>query len=257
MEIRRRRAEQSQRALSDTAVANTLVSAAGLVGGSVTTPAAAELGKLIDVVARWDGSTYPPVTGVVARVGRRRSFVPAGQMARVDGRRVQLRSARLDLADFTRREGEVLLLGDVVDHQLVDVDGVRVIRAADLYIALLGGSWRLVGVDVSPATLLRRLGPARWRGRPTPERVIDWAAIQPFGRPGSPLRLRDGSHALHRLCPAELADLLEDLGRNQRQELLAALDRIRPLTRSRRWSRASWGRCCGTRRANRSGYCLP
>ena len=32
-----------------------------------------------------------------------------------------------------------------------------------------------------PPTLLRRLGPRRWRPRPTPDRVIDWAAIQPFG----------------------------------------------------------------------------
>lgn len=210
--------------LANRAVASTLVSAAGLVGGSVTNPAGAEVGEVADIVARWDGSTYPPVTGLVVRIGRRLAFVPAEQVAGIDGRHVRLGSARLDLADFTRRQGEVVLVGDVVDHQLVDVDGVRVIRAADLYLAPIGGGWRLVGVDVSPATLLRRLGPARWRGRPTAERVIDWAAIQPFGRPGSPLRLREGSQALHRLRPAELADLLEDLGRTERQELLAALE---------------------------------
>lgn len=223
-ELRRRRSAKSRRILANRQIMNSLVSAAGLVGGRVTNPAGDEVGKLADVVARWDGSTYPPVSGVVVRVGRRLAFVPADQVANVDGRHVQLRSARLDLADFARRDGEVTLLRDVVDHQLVDVDGVRVVRAADLYLAQVGAAWRLVGVDVSPATLLRRLGPARWRGRPTPERVIDWAAIQPFGRPGSPLRLREGNHALHRLRPAELADLLEDLGRNQRQELLAALE---------------------------------
>ena len=135
-----------------------------------------------------------------------------------------LQSARLDLADFERREGEVLLVEDVIDHQLVDVDGVRVIRAADLYVAKVGAMYRLVGVDVSMGTLLRRLGPTRWRTRPTPERVIDWAAIQPFGRPGSPIRLREGNRALHRLRPSELADLLEELGRRERQELLAALE---------------------------------
>ena len=54
--------------------------------------------------------------------------------------------------------------------------------------------------------------------------MIDWAAIQPFGRPGSPIRLREGNRALHRLRPSELADLLEELGRRERQELLAALE---------------------------------
>ena len=91
-----------------------------------------------------------------------------------------LRSSRLDLRDVVRRPGEVLLAKDVLDHQLVDVDGVQVIRAADLYLAEVIGRIRLVGADVSNATLLRRLGPRRWRPRPTPDRVIDWAAIQPF-----------------------------------------------------------------------------
>ncbi|HEY1733685.1 MAG TPA: CBS domain-containing protein, partial [Acidimicrobiales bacterium] len=101
-----------------------------------------------------------------------------------------------------------------------------VIRAADLYLAPVLGRVRLVGVDVSPSTLLRRLGPRRWRVRPTPDRVIDWAAIQPFGEAtggGVEVRLRTSHDGLHRLRPGELADLLENLRRPERQELLAAL----------------------------------
>ena len=133
-------------------------------------------------MARWsDGQTYPPVTGLVIRVGRRLAFVPASAIDRIAHAEVLLRSARLDLRDVVRRPGEVLLAKDVLDHQLVDVDGVQVIRAADLYLAEVLGRIRLVGADVSTSTLLRRLGPRRWRPLPTPDRVIDWAAIQPFG----------------------------------------------------------------------------
>ncbi len=222
--LRERRHQRSRRLLASRAVADTLVSVAGLVGRPVRNPSGAEIGTVKDVIARWDGGEYPPVTGLVVRVGRRLAFVPGGQIEELAHREVVLRSARLDLADFARRVGEVLLIEDVIDHQLVDVDGVRVIRAADLYVAKVGTIYRLVGVDVSVGTLLRRLGPTRWRVRPTPERVIDWAAIQPFGRPGSPIRLREGNRALHRLRPSELADLLEELGRRERQELLAALE---------------------------------
>jgi Mg/Co/Ni transporter MgtE len=144
---------------------------------------------------------------------------------------VQLRSARVDLREFARRPGEVMLGKDVVDHQLVDVDGVQVIRAADLYLAwmpgLSGGRervLRLVGADVSMQTLLRRLGPKRWRGRPTPERVIDWSNIQPFAGQVRQVKLRSSNEGLHRLRPGELADLLEDLGRSGRQELLRHLE---------------------------------
>jgi len=199
-----------------------LVSVAGLAGRPVRNPAGAEIGRAVDVVVRWDGAPYPPVTGVVARVGRRRAFVPAEALSGLDAEGVDLSSARLSLTDFERRDGELLLLADVVDHQMVDVDGVRVIRASDLYLARVGAGWRLVGVDVGLQTLARRLGPARWRGRPTPGRVIDWSAIQPFGGPG-PIRLRRTNQELHRLRPAELADLLEDLGRRERDALLGAL----------------------------------
>ncbi|MEO5899484.1 MAG: CBS domain-containing protein, partial [Ilumatobacteraceae bacterium] len=87
-----------------------------------------------------------------------------------------------------------------------------------------GDAVRLVGVDVGMQTLLRRLGPARLRSIPTPTRVIDWAAIQPLTTPGASVRLADAHIGLRRLRPAELAGLLEDLGRSQRRGLLDALD---------------------------------
>lgn len=221
------RRHRTERILAASAVRDAIVSVAGLVGRPVRNQAGHEIGRLVDVVARWsDGQTYPPVTGLVVRVGRRLAFVDASAVDRVEHAQVVLRSARLDLTDFVRRPGEVMLGRDVLDHQLVDVDGKQVIRAADLYLAPVLGRIRLVGVDVSPSSLLRRLGPQRWRTRPTPERVIDWAAIQPFGDTSQgalEVRLRTSHDGLHRLRPGELADLLEELRRPERQELLAAL----------------------------------
>lgn len=216
--------ERTQRLTTTRAVREAIVSLAGILGRPVRNQAGGEVGRLVDVVARWtDESPYPPVTGLVVRVGPRPAFIDIDMVGRLAHAEVELRSARLDLRDFSRRPGEVLLARDVLDHQLVDVDGVQVIRAADLYLAPVAGRIRLVGVDVSVQSLLRRLGPARWRPRPTPDRVIDWAAIQPFGDSAPTVRLRTSHEGLHRLRPGELADLLEDLGRPARQELLAAL----------------------------------
>jgi CBS domain-containing protein len=226
------RRRRTRRILASQGVFDSIVSLAGILGRPVTNQTGQEIGRLDDVVARWsDGQTYPPVTGLVIRVGRRLAYVPASAIDRIAHAEVLLRSARLDLRDVIRRPGEVLLAKDVLDHQLVDVDGVQVIRAADLYLAEVLGRIRLVGADVSTSTLLRRLGPRRWRPLPTPDRVIDWAAIQPFGDPdsmdsvdgGNQVRLKTTHEGLHRLRPGELADLLEDLRRDERRELLAAL----------------------------------
>jgi CBS domain-containing protein len=225
------RRRRTRRILAQEGVFDAIVSLAGLLGRPVRNQQGQEIGRLEDIVARWaDGQVYPPVSGLIIRVGRRIAFVPASAIDRIGHAEVLLRSSRLDLRDVVRRPGEVLLARDVLDQQLVDVEGVQVIRAADLYLAEVLGRVRLVGADVSTATLFRRLGPRRWRPRPTPDRVIDWAAIQPFSEPSgepdgeaSPVVLKTTNEGLHRLRPGELADLLEDLRRDERRELLAAL----------------------------------
>ena len=115
-------------------------------------------------------------------MGRRWAWLPIDAVEDFGRYWIRLRTARLDLREVTRRPGEVELARDVIDHQLVDIDGARVVRASDLYLARVAEVAQLVGVDVGFNTLLRRLGPLRFlRFRPTPEKVIDWASITSFG----------------------------------------------------------------------------
>ncbi|HEX3618679.1 MAG TPA: CBS domain-containing protein [Solirubrobacteraceae bacterium] len=226
----RDRSLRAQRALASRAVRDGLVSGAGLIGRPVRNQAGEEVGRLVEIVVNFSAAggqePYPPATGLVIRIGRRRTWVHAEQIALVSHGEVRLNSARLDLRDVVRRPGEVGLAADVLDHQLIDVDGRRVIRAADVLLAPLRDELRVVGVDVSIASLVRRLGPARLRTRPTPDRVIDWAAIQPLSdeNRAAGVRLREPVQALTALRPGELADLLEQLGRSERRQLLDSLD---------------------------------
>ena len=148
-------------------VRDQLVSVAGLIGRPVRLTNDADVGRVVDVVVRWADERYPAVTGLVSKVGRRRAFVPIDDVAELTGVVVTLSSPVLDVRDFARRDGEVVLMDDIVDHQLVDIDGVQVVRASDLYLANVAGRMRLVGVEVGLRSLLRRLGPARWRARAT------------------------------------------------------------------------------------------
>jgi CBS domain-containing protein len=221
--LRHRFERRSRRLELAREIRESLVSLAGLLGRPVRHRGGEVVGRVTDVVVRWDtDEPYPPLSGVVVKVAARRAFVPASAVASVSQQEVALATARLDLRDFTAREGETALASEVLDHQLVDIDGARVIRAADLYLATVGEGVRLVGVDVGFGSLVRRLGPARWRTRPTPEAVIDWASVQSFGPDAGAGGARLARHRseLNTLRPAELADLLEDLGRRERQELL-------------------------------------
>ena len=205
-----------------------LLSVAGLVKQPVLLQGGNEVGTVLDVVCQWNLSqSYPSITGIIMRVGRRRSWVSVADIAEIIPGRILLATSKLDLKEFSPREGEAQLMKEVVDHQLIDINGVRVVRAADLYVARVAGRYRLVGVDTSFMALLRRLGPGRWRSVAVPKAVIDWAAIQSFGQQSSStkgIQTAAPMKELAHLRPGELADLLEDLGRDERQELLEALD---------------------------------
>lgn len=220
----RRRSERSQ---VRRAVSGALISLAGLLGRPVFNQTGEPIGTLVDVVCRWVGEPYPPVTGLVVKVGRARAYIPVQAVALVAADQLRLGSSRVDLREFQVRSGEVRLAHDVLDHQLVDTDGIRVFRASDLYLAQLDGGWGLVGAEVGLRVLLRRIGPSRWRSRPAPEKVLDWSAVQALGgsaKEGAAarqVRVRSANAALTALRPAELADLLAELSRQSRQELLS------------------------------------
>lgn len=209
------------------ALRDKLISVAGLIGQEVINQENEVVGKVDDLVFRWDTSeAYPPLSAIVARVARRNVYIRADKIARVTPSKVELSTAKLDLREFKLREGEVRLAEEVLDHQLIDMDGVRVVRASDLYVATVSGQIRLVGVDVSFRSIIRRLGPRQLRTRPTPELVIDWSTIQSFGGQDTTkknVKVAANRKELRKLRPGELADLLEDLGRDERQGLLSAL----------------------------------
>lgn len=223
--IRDMRRSRSQRLLAIKGIRESIISFAAISRKPVKNQNGSVIGVLVDVVVRWSqDADYPPVTGILVKVGRRVAFVDIDKVDTFTRDSIVLSSAKLDLRDFAKRHGEALLGKEILDHQLVDVDGVQVIRAADLFLAHALGRLRLVGVDVSMQSLIRRLGPARLRTQVTPARVIDWADIAPFDDRTGALKLRTSQHGIQSLRPSELADLLEDLGRQERQGLLSALD---------------------------------
>ena len=99
-----------------------------------------------DVVIRLGEDDHPPVTGFVARYRRRDFFLGRWRTAEFGEQGVRLNSDILDLRPFVRRAGEVLLARDVLDKQLVDVDGKRVVRVNDVQIIEAAGEWRVTFV---------------------------------------------------------------------------------------------------------------
>lgn len=195
-----------------------------LLGKPILDAAGERIAKVQDLVVRFGSAPHPPVSGVVARQGRRAFYLPWDQVAEATPAGIRLGTFTVDLRPFARREGEVLLRRDVLDKQLIDVDGRRVVRANDLRLAPVDGDYRLVGVDVSVQGLWRRLGPAALTGSVEGREMIDWADVESFATDTPMVRLRVPHAGLARLHPVEIARIVEAVSHRQRQEILEALD---------------------------------
>jgi hypothetical protein len=163
------------------------------------------------------------VTGVRARVAGRAVFVPSETIVEITTDRIVLRESRLDLQPFERRPQEVLLKEDVLDRQLINVDGARLVRTNDIEIARVEGWYRVIGVDTSPRGFLRRLVPRRLARSIEAGAILDWASVEPFTGHVPTVRLRIPHPKLARLHPAEVADLVEAASHREGEEILAAV----------------------------------
>ena len=193
-----------------------------------------KLGHLFDVIVGLRGCDYPLVTGLVADLGGRRVFVPAEEVTDWDTGQVVLASTRIDLREFERRDGEVLLRADILGHRLIDIPRARLVRAYDLELARTASGWVLSGVDTRRTSWWRRaLGIARpahelhehppggQRGEAEDRGCRDWTAFEALIGHEPTVLLRTRSGRLRRLKPPQIADLLETASREEQTELLA------------------------------------
>lgn len=185
-----------------------------------------KIASIKDVLVRYGKDDYPPVIGVVARLRRRNFFIPRQSIAELNEHGARMSSAKLDLTPFERREGEVLLAKDVLDNQLIDVDGKRVVRVNDVQLIDVGDFWRVTGADISLQGFVRRLLPKGFYGSGRPVEVLDWADVGYLATDTATVtvQLKSSKDKLSRLHPVEIAQLAETLSPIHRTEVVESLD---------------------------------
>ena len=196
------------------------------LGRSVFSRENEEIATIKDVVVLYGKEEYPPVIGLVARYRRGLFFISRNRLTKFDGDGAQMKTAVLDLTPFARREGEVLLAKDVLDKQLIDIDGKRVVRVNDVQLIRTGNDWRVTGADVSLKGFMRRLMPVGFYGSNRPVEVIDWKDVGYLATDSKTVtvQLKSSQAKLSRLHPVEIAQLAEALSPIHRTDIVESLE---------------------------------
>lgn len=123
------------------------------------------------------------------------------------------------------------LVKNVLDKQIVDMYGRKVVRVNDLRLAILSNGTYVVAVDVGMEGILRRLAVAKHIkrllkpfGKNVPGKLILWEEVETIGVSNSDIKLTKPQSKLATLHPSDLADIIEDLDDKTQREIFASLD---------------------------------
>lgn len=205
-----------------------------LLGRKVVAADGAVLGRVSDLIIA-TGEPYPPVESLVVRSRRGPLQLPWSAVAGLNGEvrlRPEAQPAPPPEAPVADR---VRLAEEVLDRQIVDIGGAKLVRVNDLHFLEVKGALRVAHVDVGLRGLVRRLG---WQPavdllvrlvKPrapylSKESFLSWKLVQPIESAPGRVRVEVTQKALASLHPADLAEILEELDRARREVLFKRLD---------------------------------
>lgn len=129
-------------------------------------------------------------------------------------------------------EGNYLsLVETMLDKQIIDLDGRKVVRVNDLRFAVVPEGLFLIAVDIGLEGLMRRLDVAKpmkkvfqMFHRNLPGRLILWDDVQTMESGENGLKLAAQVKKISMLHPSDVADIIEDLDKDKQMSMFIALD---------------------------------
>ncbi len=202
-----------------------------ILGHTITDIDGHYIGKLEDLIAReLKDAVHPIVDAVVIKDKNKFIMVPYALVMALFAPSIPLKCRADELQQYQPAENDIFLSRDVLDKQIIDTDGARVVRVNDLELVRVNGTLYVGNVDIGMMGILRRLGVAGLTQRftstfhlPAPQIFISWDDVEllrhdPF------MRLRVPVESIAELHPADVAEILSDMNKLESGQLLEALD---------------------------------
>lgn len=205
--------------------------ASELIGDPVVDRVQEPVGKVKDILIVL-GEVFPKVSGllITAEHDRKEKVLLLGEIDLIGKQFVATKSVKDRVPLTSLREGDILLARDVMDKQIVDVEGARVIRVNDLKLAKVDQEVRLTAADIGFSGLLRRiglLGVVGWFlglfAKKVPEALIGWDHVEPLKTDLAKGRIAIPTKKTEDLHPADIAQIISQVHTEERTAIFSAL----------------------------------
>ena len=182
------------------------------------------------------GEVFPHVTSLAFQGPGKTPFMISWRkyVESVDNDAVRLAVPATDIRFSYLQPDEVLLARDILNKQIVDTQGLKVVRVNDIKLSSSGeNQLRLLGADVGARGLLRAVHPMVERaaaavckavGKTLAEDIIAWSYMDLLERSTQQIKLSVSHKTLGELHPADIADIIEQLDPRLRSQVFAQLD---------------------------------
>lgn len=199
-----------------------------MLGRTVTDQDGKPAGVLKDLVARKTEYAHPVITALVIKRQGSELLVPYDCVMALFAPAIPLKCNLLDLPTYPRHEGDIYLARDVLDKQIIDTDGARVVRVNDVELVRVNGKIAVANVDVGVPGILRRIGlgglavgvTARLR---VPQNFISWDDVEILAY-DQKMQLKVPRQRLAELHPADVAEIISDMNKLESNRFLNSLN---------------------------------
>ena len=208
-----------------------------MMGKPVVDASGEKIGTISDLAIS-TGEVFPRITSLAFQGPGKVPFMISWRkyVDQFDEDGITLSVDAIDIRFSYLQPEEVLLARDLMNRQIVDTQGMKVVRVNDLKLSQSGTQLRLLGAEVGARGILRGLHPLIERAavavakvfkKRIDEQIIAWNYMDLLDRDLSKVQLSVTHRRLDELHPADVADILEQLDPQQRAAVFEHLDDAR------------------------------
>lgn len=205
--------------------------ASQIIGLTVIDRVDTKVGKIKDIVIN-PAEQFPKVIGFLVKLDDqgKEKIILVNELSFISKKVISTANVKQSIVFAPLRENEIFVARDLLDKQIVDIHGSKVVRVNDIKFTKIGEEIRLIAADVGIKGILRRLKIEEFVesflslfGIKLKEDLIGWNFVEPFKTDIARLKLVVPYEGMSKLHPADIANIISQVHTDEKTAIFESL----------------------------------